>query len=103
MILSFIIRNTETGHYLVELGEGGTMTSPKLDEAKLFYTSTIADVVVKRMGNNWAREEYWLMTMPAPRRMKDWQDELKEQAQTHFDIEKGKQQRHPELYGNYGC
>lgn len=103
MILSFIIRNTATGTYLMELGDSGTMTTQNLSLAKLFYTSTIADVVVNRLGKEWTREEYWLMSMPDAKRTKHWQVELQGQDKIDFDKEPSKKAKHPELYGNYGC
>jgi hypothetical protein len=103
MILSFIIRNTATGTYLMELGDSGTMTTQNLSLAKLFYTSTIADVVVNRLGKEWTREEYWLMTMPDAKRTKDWKEELKKQDKMDIDKDPSKWGKHPELYGNYGC
>lgn len=103
MILAYILRNTDTSDYLLEMDNGGAITTPELEDAKLFYTEAIADSTAKYLGNNWAKEEYWLMSMPDAKRTKDWKQELKDLSQTHFDIEASKKQKHPELYGNYGC
>lgn len=86
MILAFILHNTVSDLYIVKIGPGGTITTSELNESKLFYLKATAVAAANYLQNNWAVEEYWLMTLPAPKRMDGWNEELMEQKkQTHPD------------------